>query len=281
VADVFWEKMQRVDARIIYVIMMVAIAIPLIGPIGLPMKVMPSTQQVYDVVQKIPDGSTVYLSFDYSPGNGPELDPASQALLTHFFRKNCKVVALSSIAEGIMVARQNLEPWLKAGKVYGKDFINLGYFAGGEVALAQMGTDLKKIMPRDVNGSASDQLEMLKGIQGLKDFALGATVNSGPGGNGTPEVWVRQIAIGYKNVPFIIAPNGTMTASTLPYLQAKQISGVIGGLRPSAEYELLLKKPANGVAAMDAQSAAHVVMITFIGLANIAYFALRKKPGSM
>ena len=44
----FWTKMQGVDARIIYILMMVAIAIPLVKPIGLPMRIMPTTLQVFE-----------------------------------------------------------------------------------------------------------------------------------------------------------------------------------------------------------------------------------------
>jgi len=278
----FWNRMQNVDARAIYIFMMVAIAIPLVKPIGLPMRIMPTTLQVYDFIEKLPAGSKVYISFDYGPGQGPELNPMSTAVLNHFFRKGFKVYAMASITEGPMVAQQMLAPFEKQGKVYGKDFINLGFFAGGEAGLTALCQDIRKVIGRDFKGIPIDQIEMMKDVNKITDFALGVTVNSGPGGYGTPEVWVRQVPIVYKT-PFVLALNAVMTPSSLPFLQAKQITGLLGGLRAAAEYELCLKQPGAGAALMDAQSAAHVVMIVFIILGNIAYFSLRskRKPGGI
>jgi hypothetical protein len=275
----FWEKMEKVDVRIIFVVVIIAIAIPLVKPLGLPMKVMPMSQQVYDYIEKMPNGSKVFLSFDYGTGSIPELEPAAKAFLTHFFRKGFKVYTMASTADGGMVSQMCMAGFEKLGKVYDKDFITLGYFAGGEAGIAAWSADAKKVFQRDARGTPIDQLAMMKDIKTVKDFTLGVTVNSGPGGYGTVEAWVRQVPIVYKT-PFIVAPGGAMVANTIPYIQAGQIQGMIGGLRPSAEYELLLKEPGLGVAAMDAQSAAHSIMIAFILLGNAAYFALRKRPGA-
>lgn len=272
-----WERIHKIDARIIYSLVIIAVAIPLIKPIGLPMKIMPTTKQVYDAIEALPEGSRVYLSIDYGPGSGPELDPHTQALLTHFFRKGLKVYIISTIPDGPMVAQINLQKFEKTGKyVYGRDYVNLGYFAGGESGLVVFAQDIRKVLPRDYKGTPVDQIPMMQGVNKITDFALGVTVNTGPGGAGTPDVWVRQIPIVYKT-PLILALAGSMTPQSLPYLQAKQIAGLLGGLRPAAEYELLLKEPSIGVAAMDAQSAAHSVILLFILLGNIAYLTTRKK----
>jgi hypothetical protein len=47
------------------------------------------------------------------------------------------------------------------------------------------------------------------------------------------------------------------------------------GLRGAAEYETMMESPGIGVASMDAQSIAHLLIIFFIVIANISYFATR------
>ena len=56
-----------------------------------------------------------------------------------------------------------------------------------------------------------------------------------------------------------------------------RLKGLLGGLRPAAEYEILLEQPGEAVAMMDAQSAAHITILAFILLGNIAYFVTKPK----
>lgn len=49
------------------------------------------------------------------------------------------------------------------------------------------------------------------------------------------------------------------------------------GLRGAAEYETIMESPGMGVASMDAQSIAHLLIIVFIVIANLSYFATHAK----
>ncbi len=47
----------------------------------------------------------------------------------------------------------------------------------------------------------------------------------------------------------------------------------MGGLKGAAEYETMVKEKGKGISGMDAQSVAHLVVIIFIIISNVTYFA--------
>jgi hypothetical protein len=63
-------------------------------------------------------------------------------------------------------------------------------------------------------------------------------------------------------------------------MNSGQMIGLMSGLRGAAEYEMLLQQPSKGVAAMDALSASHLVMILFIIIGNIGYFVTKSRQGT-
>ena len=71
----FFEKLLKTDSRIIYLIMLIGIAIPLINPLGLPLEIVDTTRQAFQEVEKLAPGAKVLVSFDYSPGGAAGLDP--------------------------------------------------------------------------------------------------------------------------------------------------------------------------------------------------------------
>jgi len=68
----------------------------------------------------------------------------------------------------------------------------------------------------------------------------------------------------------------------LPYVnEQQQLVGLLGGLKGAAEYELLINKPGFATKGMDAQSVAHLIIILFILIGNIGYFATRKQKDNL
>jgi len=70
-----------------------------------------------------------------------------------------------------------------------------------------------------------------------------------------------------------------MATSFFPFLNSGQMVGMVAGLKGAAEYEKLIEIPGRAARGMDAQSIAHLVMIGFIVLGNIAYFMGRRRKG--
>ena len=70
-----------------------------------------------------------------------------------------------------------------------------------------------------------------------------------------------------------------MATDLYPYLQTKQIVGLVNGLKGAAEYEHLIGHHEMGVRGMAAQSIAHLWIILLVIVGNIAYFVSRRAGG--
>jgi hypothetical protein len=60
-----------------------------------------------------------------------------------------------------------------------------------------------------------------------------------------------------------------------PYLQKKQLKGLIGGMKGAAEYERLISEPGKGTSGIDALNIAHLLVILFIIFSNIVLLILK------
>ncbi|MGY8808880.1 MAG: hypothetical protein ACKVLG_02885, partial [Fidelibacterota bacterium] len=60
-------KFGSVDRRFIFVLIGLAVFIPLLYPIDLPIRTTPTTEKVYKAIDAIPANSKVLMSFDYGP----------------------------------------------------------------------------------------------------------------------------------------------------------------------------------------------------------------------
>ncbi|QOR33759.1 hypothetical protein IMX26_09615 [Clostridium sp. 'deep sea'] len=269
--------LQNIDRRIIYLLVLVALAFPLVKPIGLPFSINDSSNKFYDRVEALQPGDVVAVSFDYSPSGSAQLDPQARAVIKHLFSKpDIKVVIVSFWASGPLFADKFLsEIEGTHDKQYGEDYVSLGYVAGAETAISSFGKSIHATFSTDRKGNKLSDIPMLKEIKSAADFDLLVSFCSGT--PGVPE-HVRQIVTVY-DTPFIVGMNSVSVANNIPYYNAGQIKGYLNGLRGAAEYEMLLKEPGIAAASMDSLSFAHLTVILFILLGNVAYFtnASRKK----
>ncbi len=269
-------KKKKIDRRIIFLIMFIGVAIPLIMPIGFPVETSPNVRKVFQMVDDATPSSTVLISFDYDPASMPELQPMAKALLRHCFNKNLKVVITALWPMGVSMASNALEsikdefPNLK----YGVDYVNMGYKAGGMVTIQAMGKNFKKVFPRDNSQTPVSELPILSRVNNFSNFAFIISLSAG-----TPGIkeWVMV-----AHDKFGIKTSGGTTAvsapALLPYVnEQNQLYGLLGGLKGAAEYEKLIKKAGSATSGMDAQSIGHLVIIFFIILANINYHKNKNK----
>src|SRR5215831_366345 len=98
--------MLRIDRRIIFVVIGLCTLLPLLYPVGLPIKISPEVRGVYDYIEKLPEGSVFLLSLDFDPASKPELHPQAIAILRHAFRQNLRVVAMTLWLTGTGMADQ-------------------------------------------------------------------------------------------------------------------------------------------------------------------------------
>ncbi|MBQ7568181.1 hypothetical protein IJT17_05175 [bacterium] len=268
------DKLSSLDRRWIFLAITIAVIIPFVFPLGLPIKVSQQTKQFYECIEQLPQGSVVCMSFDYGPGTRVECHPMAQAALYHLFTRRCKVIALALWPEGALFAREALREAAKeTGAAEGTDYVNLGYKAGGEVVLRGAGDDLRAFFPNDIDGRSWDSIPMLKGIKGWDTIDLICAWSMGKPG---VLEYVRVVGGSYHR-PIITGTTAVTAPEAMPLVNSGQIEGILQGMRGASEYEVMLKRPGAAARGMDALSMAHVAIAAFIIMANVIYWLNKRR----
>ena len=248
--------------------------LPLLYPVGLPIKISPEVRGVYDYIENLPERSVFLLSLDFDPASKPELHPQAVAILRHAFRKNLRVVAMTLWVSGTGMADQLVtQVAMEASKERGKDYVFLGWSPGGTAVIINMGQDLYTAFPSDYAGQPTKGQPVLDGVKSLKDVTYAVSLGAG---NPGVEAWY---VFGKDKYKFELGGGctGVIAPGLYPLLRSGQINGLIGGLRGAAEYESLVGQKGRAVAGMDAQSATHLAIIVLVMICNLFYFSLRRK----
>ncbi|MEC7855585.1 MAG: hypothetical protein VYC61_02495 [Candidatus Neomarinimicrobiota bacterium] len=274
IEDVFL-KIGSVDRRWIFLIIAAVVIVPLLFPIGLPIRATDTTKDVYDAIERLPAGSNVLLSTEYSPSTRPENHPMTISILRHLFKNNHKVFVTCLWPDGQFMAQDALNQVAKNefNKVYGEDYVFLGFRPGNEAVVKGIVSNIRKLYTVDVYQKKIDEIPVMKGINNVKDFDF--LFSSSAGFPGTIE-WV-QYASDPTGVPMASGVTSIQVNEVMPYVQAGQMVGVLAGMPGAAEYESLINQKGSATSGMDAQSVAHLVIVLFIILGNISFFIERKR----
>ncbi len=270
----FIQWLAHIDRRIIFLVIAAAVIVPLLLPLGMPVKVTPPSQAVYDEVETLPPGSNVLVSFDYGPAAAPEVHPMAVAFLRHCFEKKHKVIIMALWPDGVQLSVDAVaEVSADYDLEYGRDYANLGYKTGGDIVIKSLGASFREVFPADMDGKPSAELPIITNIGNLRDVNLVMALSAGD--PGIP-AWVRVANALYQRK---VAGGCTAVSAPqfFPYLQTGQLAGLLGGLKGAAEYKTLTDRPARAARRMDSQSIAHLVIIIFIIFANVSYFVLRRR----
>jgi len=276
------EFLKRLDRRWIFLVILLSAVLPMIFPLKLPTVPGTDTNSMYRELQALPPGSIVLMSFDYGPSTKVELEPAATAALTHLWRGNrdIKVVGMALWPDGGPLGRTAFKKVLadleKEGvkKTYGVDYVNLGYKAGGVVALRTIGNTggFPGAFPKDLEGTPVSEIPLMKQARKYRDLAMIVTLSGGdPGIKHHIQVGASQYGLKVSGgVTAVSAPEMS------PYLNSGQLVGLMGGLRGAAEYEVLLNINGEALKGMNVQSSVHMMMVILIILSNVVYFADRR-----
>jgi hypothetical protein len=267
------ERLLRIDRRIIFLGVLLAVVIPILKPIGMP--VVPSRESIdfFRALEVLKPGDIVLFSFDYEPDTRAELDPMSLAVWRYLFRKNVRIIAVTMYAGGTGIAEAVMNPVAKEyGKVYGKDYVFLGYNPDWSGTMLRLGESFRATYPADQYGRSTAGIPLMQDADRYDDVPLLISIAA----SALAEYWA--IWAGGKFGQKVIAGATAIQAVLLyPYYQTGQISGFLGGLKGAAELEKLTGLTGDATRGMDAQSTAHALMVVFILLGNAGYALTRWK----
>ncbi len=276
-------KGKEVDRRVIFLFIFCAVALPVLFKKTVPEMASDIVKNVYDKVESLPPGSKILISFDYDPAMAPEVQPMADMFVRHAFTKGHKVVFMSLWATGQSLLHPTIERIVTGefpNMKYGVDYVTLGYKAGNEGVLNVIVSNMRKMFPTDINGTTLDALPLMTGIKSCADFDCVLTVG---GGNPGTKEWVLFVG-DVAHVPIATGVAAVVAPAMYPYYP-QQLVGILGGVKGASEYESQFKQqyrpeadmPTPAMKTMWPQTWAHMVIIAFIIIGNISYFASRKK----
>jgi hypothetical protein len=277
----FFSKLTKIPRQVIYVVIALAVMIPLIIPIGLPIRVMPKAERLYAAIDSLGARSKpVLISCDFDPQSMPELYPMLIAILRHCMARDVKIVVMALWPQGPGLAEMALtQVPTEYDKEYGKDYAFLGYKFGVTAILLGMGDNIKGVFPVDYYGTPLDSLDITKKMRNYKDLSMIVTLSAGDPGW---RAWLLYAQARY-HAPVGIGVTAVSAADVYPYVETGQVIGLLAGMKGASEYEILVHEgkysegKRTAVQGMDAQSLGHLIIMVFIIIGNIGYFATRRK----
>ena len=269
------SKLMNLDRRIIFILVALAVIIPTLLPINLPINVSEPTQRIYDYIDALPAGSTIMISFDYGPSSLPELNPMAKAVLRHCFDKDVRVIGMTLYPFAPTLADTLItEVAEEAGAVNGEDYVFLGFRPGGEQVMLRMGISIGSVFEKDYTNTPLTEISMMKNITNYDHIDLILDLASGS----TTDLWITYVNVKY-NQQIAAGVTGVIVSNMYPYLQTKQLVGLMPGYLGASEYEKLISVPEKGTQGINNASPVHVLILGLVVIGNIVFFIQRRREG--
>ena len=284
-------RITQLDRRWIFLLVAIAVILPQIFIIKMPMEPTKPVKQVFDFIEQIPEGGRVFIALDYDPSSQAELYPMTLSIMQHCFERHLRVIATTFWVTGKGLVSSAFTQMEKEYNIsHGVDYANYGFQVGYAYVVMQAGLNFPAALPI-AKGQRTDEMEITRGVQKLADMdyiidlAAGASI----------DMWV---AYGVERYKFKLGGGVTAVSATqyYPYLDTGQLNGLIGGLKGAAEYEILVndeysKKAnplrkidvdqkvflGNGTKGMGSQSIVHALIIFLVVITNIFFFITKRK----
>ena len=274
------DKLLDLDQRIIYAMLFIALAFPILNPVILPMDIQAYSKESFDFADSIPAGSVVLIEGGLNAATYPQGGPGLEVQIVHMLRKDVKLVFFSintEMAEWTATSINNALARLPAGVAAenGVNWVHMGYVPGGESGTAAFANDIRSVKSEDHYGTPIEQLPLMQNINMASDFAA---VFWWGGSEGSIPYGVRQIV-----TPFGVPMTGMCTTNEVPnytpYINSGQLHGIIGGVRGSAEYEYMMSMPGLALGQAMATNFGGLLWVFLVVLGNVLYFIARREEG--
>jgi hypothetical protein len=271
-----WEKLMAVPREVVMGLVLLAIIVPAMNPLGLPLMTGDMSKAWYRTVDELPEGSVILFDIGFGSGGYPSLGPGSIAALHQMFEKGHKIIIMATQLEGSMMyplVIDGVKPEQNYGAVYGEDYIFLGYIAGTQTAMAGVLGDLPALVSIDYNQDPLGSFPIMDGIEGADDFDLVAYMTTS---GDIAEGWVYQ-AYSQYNAKLIGGVLSMMTTSIKPYYDSAQLLGLMDGIKGAADLEFLTNHPGDAIVSSDILSFTQTLVLIFIIIGNVAFWMQRQE----
>lgn len=277
-----WDKLTAVDRRVFYWILFVALTVPFLTPLGLPITVTPSTRSYYDGLQTIQNGEVVVLSINSGVSAWGDCLPAMVASVYQVHQQGGKLIVwsigyndcdLTWTKIKTILAKDVFSDWVE-----GEDYVYFGYCSPQETNVALLRDNIRSVYPKDVRGVNTDDIPLMKTINDATKIKFVMSSDTGD----AQIYYIRQWKNGAVNYvgtgkPPLVAELGiamNKSGDMVYYLSGDEF-GLVAGSRGAAELEALVGRKGDATTTMDSISVSHILLVLAIILANIGVLATR------
>ena len=213
----------------------------------------------------------ILLAVEYEAGLAGEMQIISTSVLEDLVKRNAQLAVLSTQPTGVALA----ESLLKSAGVSEDAVARLGYLPGSELGLQSLTQDLRVALP-----SGNWDHPLVREIDSLDDFDAILVISSNAD---ISRGWLEQVQPAITGKPILMITSAQSAPILQPYLQSRQLSGMIGGLIDGAAYDRLTGRT-DGAArrAWDSYQFGLILVILLIILGglfqSLARLLPRRKP---
>ncbi|RKY22393.1 MAG: hypothetical protein DRQ55_01150 [Planctomycetota bacterium] len=266
------------DRRWIFLVMGVLVVSLYVLGEAAEMPVNEYVQSYYDTIEALPEGTIVMLSADFDPASMAELLPMYQGTIHQLLRNNIRVLNVSTWPAAPPYTRAEFDRIApQYEKVYGVDWVELGFKPGDDVAMGQIGQSVRSAYAKDDrNLKPLNELPLLNDVSaGFGGISLLITMSAG-----YPGIleWIAQ-AGGRYEVPILTGTTAVQTPDLYAYYPS-QLEGFLGAATGATQYLQLVGEQTEDVhesrdrnqARMLIQSWVHIFIVLLIVVGNVLYF---------
>ncbi len=205
--------------------------------ISLPADTSPEVQDTIDILNRLPEGETVLLVFDYEAGFSGEMKTIAAPLVEQLLSRGEKITLLSTLPLGTTIGEAFLS---ETQSIYefqsGVNYRNLGYLPGGSSGILNFVSSPRQVIALREEGLSVWESEPLDTVHRLSDFALVLVLSDDAEG---ARIWIEQAAkpLNDAKTPFIMAVSAQAEPMIYPYYVSGQLDGLVSGLFGGASYE--------------------------------------------
>ena len=271
------EKILNLDRRVLFIVVFITGVFFAINPIGFPVTTQSWVSDFYQEIDDLEPGDLVLVHWSIGATSTEQI-AGSTPVMQQLFRKEGIKMVHFSLGIQVEISDQlidNADP-AGNGKIYGEDYVQLGYIAGGETAVAAIGSDLKGTFGTDWYGTSLSDVPLWNEISGdMAEFKLIVSSSSfDPGA----DVVRRQLQVPYGTPMIMVGGAGGLTSS-MQWYNTKQYEGMLLGMTDNSAYEILIGIPGIAARSTDVLSMLYVVAIIFIVIGNVAYVMSPRQGG--
>jgi len=258
----------------IYLALVLFVAFPLFLKLPLPFFVGPQAKGLYEAVKKLPPDKVVLLPMDWGPATRGESMWQAQAVIEHLFKEGKPFIITGYDPLGPQLSQELAENLAKKyGAKYGENWLNVGFITGDMAFLLRMAKNFQEAFKEDsIHHKPLASYPVARKVKNIDDIGLIIDVT----GSERYAYWII-IQTTYK-VPLAVACTAVTTPDLYPFLDSKQLIGVLSGLKGATEYERLIRGSHREITLqmMMSQSMAHLLIIILIILGNIGLLLERR-----